>query len=397
MKNLSFLIVMFLLFSNALFAQVSINADNSTPDVSAGLDVKFPDKGFLPPRLTTIQRDAIQNPAEGLTIYNSDLHCLEFYAGATNGWHCPCLSFGTINCSSQTVNGTYMEGVPLIASNTLSLTINNTTTGGYNISTNTVNGFRFSKIGTFTSIGIQSIVLNGIGTPTAAGTVNFIVTYGNSNCTFQVTAVVPINMPCPGTPTVTYSGQVYNTVQIGNQCWFKENLNIGTRIAGSSEQNNHNAIEKYCYYNSDAYCTTYGGLYQWDNMMQWSTTAGVQGICPAGWHIPTNDELNTLSAYLGGAVAGGKMKTTGTIEAGSGLWFAPNAGATNESGFSAIPGGYRNYDATFNTMGSQGVWWSSNEISTTRAWGWAISSDFTFFAHDNDNKPHGFSVRCLKN
>ena len=97
---------------------------------------------------------------------------------------------------------------------------------------------------------------------------------------------------CPGMPTVEYGGQTYNTVLIGNQCWMKENLNIGTRIDFSQDQTNNSIIEKYCYYDDELNCKKYGGLYQWSEMMQYTTIAGTQGICPDGWHLPTIDELN---------------------------------------------------------------------------------------------------------
>jgi hypothetical protein len=92
-------------------------------------------------------------------------------------------------------------------------------------------------------------------------------------------------------------GQTYTTVQIGTQCWMKQNLNIGTVIPGANNMTNNSIIEKYCYNNSTANCTTYGGLYQWNEMMQYSITPGVQGICPASWHLPTDSEL-TIINYL---------------------------------------------------------------------------------------------------
>ena len=92
-----------------------------------------------------------------------------------------------------------------------------------------------------------------------------------------------------------------------------ENLNVGTRINGSGSQTNNSTIEKYCYDDNEANCTTYGGLYQWDESMQYSTMPGVQGICPTGWHLPTDAEWTTLTTYLGGeGIAGGKKKETGT-------------------------------------------------------------------------------------
>ena len=100
---------------------------------------------------------------------------------------------------------------------------------------------------------------------------------------------------------------------------------------------NNGIIEKYCYDDDPANCDVYGGLYQWDEMMGYTTTEGVQGICPVDWHIPTDAEWDILQNYLGGFnVAGGKLKEAGTIH-----WNAPNAGATNSSGFTALPNGYR--------------------------------------------------------
>ncbi|MCD4680222.1 MAG: hypothetical protein K8S00_07525, partial [Bacteroidales bacterium] len=122
-------------------------------------------------------------------------------------------------------------------------------------------------------------------------------------------------------------GQAYNTVQIGDQCWMAENLNIGERISSSMNQTNNGVIEKYCI-NNPGNCDEYGGFYQWNEMMEYSTIAGSQGICPNGWHVPTYDEWTILYSYLGGyEVAGGKMKESGTLH-----WLPPNTGATNESG-----------------------------------------------------------------
>ena len=96
---------------------------------------------------------------------------------------------------------------------------------------------------------------------------------------------------------------------------------------------------------------------------------GVQGICPAGWHLPTDAEWTILTTFLGGeSIAGGKMKTTGTIEAGTGLWYAPNTGATNESGFSALPGGCRYDDGGFYYWVTTQYFWSSTEYDTSSAW-----------------------------
>ena len=95
-------------------------------------------------------------------------------------------------------------------------------------------------------------------------------------------------------------GNPYNTVVIGDQCWMLENLNTGDRIDGANNQTDNNNIEKYCYADLESNCDIYGGLYQWDEMMNYTTQEGTQGICPYGWHIPTRAEWTALTDSLGG-------------------------------------------------------------------------------------------------
>src|SRR5665647_1782373 len=104
--------------------------------------------------------------------------------------------------------------------------------------------------------------------------------------------------PCPGVPTVDYGGKTYHTVQIGSQCWLKENLDVGIMIDSVTEPGNNGVIEKYCYNNNAANCTTYGGLYKWNEAMEYVTTPGIKGICPPGWHIPTHTELQKLDTTV---------------------------------------------------------------------------------------------------
>jgi len=208
-------------------------------------------------------------------------------------------------------------------------------------------------------------------------------------------------IPCPCIPSVTYEGHIYNTVQIGDQCWFRENLNVGTKInstQGGFQQTDNVTIEKYCYNNDEMNCNTYGGLYEWPEAMQYVTTEGAQGICPTGWHIPTDGEFTALTDYLGGSsVAGGKMKSTGTIEDGTGIWHAPNIEATNESGFTGLPGGCRDYyDGSFLNLGYTGFFWSSSQYGTNSAWGPSLSYDYAGVDRDTDSKDVGYSIRCLK-
>lgn len=214
----------------------------------------------------------------------------------------------------------------------------------------------------------------------------------NISYTFDFSAT---GTPCPGIPTVTYGGQVYHTVQIGTQCWFKENLNIGTRINGSLNQTDNGIMEKYCYDDNESNCNTYGGLYQWNELMQYEITQGAKGLCPDGWHIPTDAEWTALTNFLGGeSVAGGKMKETGTAH-----WASPNYMATNSSGFTAFPGGFRYSSGSFNRLTYGANIWSSTEYSTTNAWYLWLFYDYLYGEHVyrlDWYKTYGFSCRCLQ-
>ena len=199
-------------------------------------------------------------------------------------------------------------------------------------------------------------------------------------------------IPCPGIPAVNYGGQIYTTVQINAQCWFKENLNIGTMIYGNQGQTDDSIIEKYCYNNNPANCDVYGGLYQWDEMMQYDTTQGAQGICPTGWHIPTDVEYTTLTDYLGGeSIAGGKMKEVGTAH-----WAAPNAGATNSCGFTALPGGSRNPDNHFYLLVYRANFGLGSQYDAPNAWYRSLFYDSELVYRYNYYKTYGMSVRCIQ-
>jgi uncharacterized protein (TIGR02145 family) len=215
---------------------------------------------------------------------------------------------------------------------------------------------------------------------------------------------------CPGLPSFSYGGQTYNTVLIGSQCWMKENLNIGTMVTDIGQQtypntqcSNNGIIEKYCYGNNVANCNEHGGLYDWDEMMQYTPVPGVQGICPSGWHIPTMVEIQTLVNYLdptvnwgmsgmSGTDGGGKLKETGTTH-----WNPPNTGATNISGFTFLGVGNRDYRGGFFSSGLDGYIWSSNQTSYSIAADLLLHHNFAGINNDVSGKTNGFPVRCIKN
>lgn len=317
-KKTTKIILLALLISFGLntIAQVSINTDGTEPDASAILDLKSTEKGFLTPRMTQAQIEAVLSPADGLIVYNIDDNHLYIYDNSASEWKEIAIGTGTIT------------PIP----------------------------------------------------PWACGDA-FVDTRNN---------------------------QSYNTVLIGTQCWMAENLNIGTMINSTSggtnsdgEQTDNSTIEKYCYDNNTSNCDTYGGFYQWDEMMQYVTTPEIQGICPDGWQLPTDDEWKTMEMELGmtqaqadatnwrGTDEGEKMKST------SG-WYN-NGNGTNSSGFNALPGGYRGSNGSFSTLGSDGGWWSSTEDSGSDAWYRYLLYNHGQVHRGNDSKAYGFSVRCLKN
>ena len=188
-------------------------------------------------------------------------------------------------------------------------------------------------------------------------------------------------------------GKMYATVEIGDQCWMAENLNVGNMIMGSNNAADDGNIEKYCYNDDPAMCETYGGLYQWNETMAYQADPGVQGICPLGWHLPDDAEWTILADYLGGAsIAGGKMKETGTSH-----WNMPNAAATNSSGFTALPAGYRTHTGGgFLNLGGLGHFWSSSAYLSTGAWARYLYATYQDVGKGHSDRAQAFSVRCLR-
>ena len=212
------------------------------------------------------------------------------------------------------------------------------------------------------------------------------------------------NIPCPGEATITYEGQVYNTIQVFSQCWLKENLNAGIMINSFCNMHDNDVIEKYCYNNKEDSCNKYGGLYQWSEMMNYSTSERAQGICPPGWHIPSDEEWKILegavdSQYGIGDSIWDNHEFRGS-DAGMNLKSATgwNAGGngTDLYGFAGLPGGYRFNDGFFLACGDYGNWWSSSEISSNNVYYRLLSCYSPGITRDSFNKDDGFSVRCMK-
>lgn len=211
-----------------------------------------------------------------------------------------------------------------------------------------------------------------------------------------------------GTSKVSYDGVTYNTVQIGTQCWMKENLRTTKYNDNSSIPNVTNnstwtsttSGAYCCYSNNTSNCTTYGALYNW-----YAVNTGK--LCPSGWHVPSDAEWKTLEMYLGMTQA--QADATGWRGTNQGSKLAGNASlwtngaleqdiSFNTSGFSALPGGYRNYTGgSFYYLSNYGYWWSSTGYGSSDAWTRGLYYNYTSVSSGNDyGKEYGFSVRCLR-
>lgn len=191
---------------------------------------------------------------------------------------------------------------------------------------------------------------------------------------------------CSSIPVLDYEGIIYNTIRIGNQCWLKENLNIGVKIDQFfNSQLDNNIIEKYCYLDDENNCEKYGGLYEWNETMQYSTSPGSQGICPSGWHIPTLEEFQTLSVTVNNESNPLKMIGQGTGE-GTG---------TNTSGFSALLAGSAE-DGSFYCLGTITNYWTSSEYDAIVTHIMNLTHDTNTILYYISSKFSGISVRCIK-
>jgi uncharacterized protein (TIGR02145 family) len=264
----------------------------------------------------------------------------------------------------------------------------------YALYSNTVSS-SVSQTGDTLFIGSQAYVIPGISAANNGGG-------GLTGITAHSCGADSVHNPAKTYGTMTdQQGNVYKTIVIGNQEWMAENLRTtvyrnGNAIANVTDGNQWAGLTTgaWCYYenNSDSanggqYDCPYGKLYNW------YAVADARNVCPTGWHVPTDAEWTTLTTFLGGvSIAGGKMKSTGTQ-----YWLSPNQDATNESGFSGLPGGFRDgFNGDFYDVGDYGNWWSSSESSTASAlYNNQVYSNGNA-GGDGYNKRGSFSVRCLR-
>jgi uncharacterized protein (TIGR02145 family) len=293
-----------------------VGIGTTAPNASAALDVSSTSKGFLPPRMTTTERDNISDPEPGLIIYNTDMLCINLY------------------------NGQY---------------------------------------------------------------------WANMGYDSTITCGRPFTDP--------RDGHRYPTVQIGDQCWMAENLKATVYPNGDAIPNitdntawknlgDNNTDDAYCYYESNPN-SEYGALYTYaaaiaDNWQKDNSDG--QGICPDGWHLPTDAEWKVLEGTVDtqypvgdpewdkyewrGHDAGAHLKSTSGWDSGG--------NGDNSSSFAALPGGLRYYDyGSFDFAGIYGFWWSATEYNSSRAWRRSLGYTKANVGSGNRYKSNGFSVRCL--
>jgi uncharacterized protein (TIGR02145 family) len=197
-----------------------------------------------------------------------------------------------------------------------------------------------------------------------------------------------------------YAGETYGTILIGSQCWLDRNLNIGNMLDDDVPSQDNGQIEKYCYDNDPGNCSIYGGLYQWNEMMLYSSQEEAQGICPDGWHIPDDEEWKVLEGSADSQYEVGHTKWDESgyrgFDAGKNLksitiWSSPGI---DLFGFTGLPGGYKAPACCFDRIGVYGNFWTSTFFDGTNAWYRGLSVQNNI-GRQVDSRQYGFTVRCI--
>jgi uncharacterized protein (TIGR02145 family) len=232
--------------------------------------------------------------------------------------------------------------------------------------------------GTGVNIGIFYASLAGTGTH------NILYSYTSVN---GCSKTASLNISVTGAPGFTCDNMLtdvrdnaqYPTVKIGTQCWMAASLNFGNTIPSTAMQRDNCIVEKYCYNDNLANCSSLGGLYQWDEMMQFYATEGIQGLCPPAWHVPSENEWTTLfNFYISSGFAGSPLKSTGY------------------SGFNALLMGVRFDNVNWNFSNFATFLWSSTSHGPTKAWAHSMNTINPSVSFYPGNRSNAFSVRCIK-
>jgi len=357
-KTLLILALAVLLGSNSNIAQnVGIGAESFAPEQSAGLELRFTDKGFLPPRMTTEERDNIENIANGLLIFNISTGCPNYFFNGLWFELCGlCVPQAFANAGANQEN--------IVGQVTLSANEPQNGTGIWTI----ISGAG----GTLEDNEHPNSVLSGL-----AGEEYILVWTVSNSCGSSSDTVIIQFKPDACTGANDFG---YGLVVIGEQCWQEKNLNIIPFVGNS-----------WCYNNLTSNCEIYGRLYNW---------AAANTVCPTGWRLPSDNDWKALELYLGmtetqanatgwrGTNEGEKLKSLeGWANAGN---------ETNASGFNGLPGGHRTTSGNFIRVTERGYWWSSTQVASN-TWIYRYLDSASTQVYRIDVIDVGFSVRCIRN
>ena len=374
MKKIKLIVALFMCYS--VQAQVGIGIPN--PDASAVLELASTQKGFLPPRLTTAERDAIKNPAEGLTIFNTTKNCLEWYL--PTGWYNACGDNGVATVTNYVCNtletGDMVVGIPISnVSQTITATVS--VPGSYNINA-TANGVTFSASGNFTFTGDQEIILQATGTPIATGSHDFNLNTGSNSCSFKRNTEIVLTVigktgkvwmaynlgataPATSMSDAAQYGNYYQWGR-GNDGHQKQNSPMTTKQSTTDTPGHNNLITKKDDWRSPA------------NANLWQGIKGTNNPCPQDFRIPTIAEWNAEFSASG---------ITNTATAFNSVLKLP-------------AGGYRNYnDGIYTNTATNGYYWSSTTDSNGKSYYKLLSSSKT--SSSDGYRASTISVRCIKN
>jgi uncharacterized protein (TIGR02145 family) len=399
-----------LTFTAVLNAQnIGINSTGVPPHSSAGLDINFTDRGLLIPRMTTAQRNAIASPSLSLLIFNTDNNCFQTYNSISGAWeNLYCFTGCTTTPSAPFANNATGISTNSFVAN-WSFVVGAT---GYYLDVATNPGFT-SFVPGYNNLNVGNVTTYNVTSLTCGTTYYYRIRAYNACGTSNNSNMNSVTLAC--TPGVC-----------GTQVWMAANINVGTQISASTTQG---LGDKWCYNDLPSNCATYGGLYQWTTVVQipntflstlhgtqpWMTcdpcgSSGVQGICPPGYHVPTDLEWSRYEWCVENTISPTGTTPLTTFQTNNG-WRGSNTTAgpgakmkatspawngTNTSGFSALPAGYANVGSFFH-LGSNASFWSATEYDISDAWGRYLFTGNAQSARLNGVKTLGLSVRCLQN
>lgn len=322
--------------------------------------------------MTSAHRDSLTNVFQGMQILNTTTGCLNYYNGKI--WQEICG-----NCVPQPSKAIAGSVAPTIYGDSVTLAANTPTSG---VGTWTITQ---GTGGSFTDKNNPATVFKGVSGNTYKLRWTISTPCGSSYDSVTVTLIA-----CGGKITDSRDGRQYNTVLIGTQCWMAQNLNVGTMITGTTAMSDNGIIERYCYSNDTNNCVTYGAFYQWNEMMQYVTTESAQGICPNGWHLPSDAEWYTLGHYLDPTI--NDPNATGWIGTVAGTKLVQGG----SSGFNVLMSGWRLLNGNFFLITSATNFWTTTQ-SAGSVWYRQLSPGDAQIARSAVDKGYGNSVRCLKN